>query len=71
MGLITVEKPDTKATIKFQVSANLATEFENQLAIFNKANEGGKLNFDNFASKLISELKKINSKSEDKKPVLE
>jgi hypothetical protein len=66
MALIVIEKPATRTAMKLVISKQLVDEFESELAIFNKNNKGEKLNFDNFAAKLIDELKKINNKKDNR-----
>lgn len=64
MALISVEKPVTKVNINIPVSEKLSVAFKSELSIFNNSNNGVKLNFDKFATKMISELKKINNQSD-------
>jgi hypothetical protein len=63
MALIIIEKPATKVNISIPVSEKLSNDFKSELAVFNNANNGVKLNFDKFANKMIGELKKINNQN--------
>jgi hypothetical protein len=60
MSLIVVEKPASKVVMKLAISKSLAEQFEQELEIFTNNSKHEKLNFDKFAIKLISELRKIN-----------
>lgn len=65
MPLIKTIKATEKTKLSITVSKKLAEDFENELKIFNaNFNNNVSLDFDNFAKKLIAELKQINKKSE-------
>ncbi len=65
MALIKTIKATEKTKLSITVTKKLAEEFENELRIFNaNFNHNISLDFDNFAKKLIAELKQINKKSE-------
>lgn len=65
MALIKTIKATEKTKLSITVSKKLAEDFENELKIFNaNFNNNVSLDFDNFAKKLIAELKQINKKSE-------
>ena len=61
MAFIQLDKPLEKMQIKITVDKTLALEFEKELQIFKEQNALSiVLNFDKFASKLVTELKAIN-----------
>jgi len=65
MALIKTIKATEKTKLSITVTKKLAEDFENELKIFNaNFNNNVSLDFDNFAKKLIAELKQINKKSE-------
>jgi hypothetical protein len=65
MALIKTIKAQEKSKLFITVSKNLADEFENELKSFNANHQQNiSLDFDNFAKKLIAELRQINKKSE-------
>jgi transposase-like protein len=65
MPLIKTIKATEKTKLSITVSKKLAEDFENELKIFTaNFNNNVSLDFDNFAKKLIAELKQINKKSE-------
>lgn len=65
MALIKTIKAQEKSKLSITVSKNLAEDFENELKVFSaNFNHNISLDFDNFAKKLIAELKQINKKSE-------
>lgn len=65
MALIKTIKATEKTKLSITVSKKLAEDFENELKIFTaNFNNNVSLDFDNFAKKLIAELKQINKKSE-------
>ena len=65
MPLIKTIKATEKTKLSITVTKKLAEDFENELKIFNaNFNNNVSLDFDNFAKKLIAELKQINKKSE-------
>ncbi len=65
MALIKTIKATEKTKLSITVTKKLAEDFENELKIFNaNFNNNVSLDFDNFAKKLIAELKQINKKTE-------
>ncbi|TXJ01016.1 MAG: hypothetical protein E6Q32_05380 [Neisseriales bacterium] len=65
MGLIKTIKAQEKTKLSITVSKKLADEFEHELKTFNaNHHQNISLDFDNFAKKLIAELKQINKKAE-------